>query len=981
MVREILARLLWTVAVRVRSERFSEGGNEAEKMSHAFSLAKGEVSDMVERIDADEASWEWDKAEGEKKDDGPRGMKRDAEGKKKDPSAAAKAAALAWVKKKKAQNSATRRALAASVTQAALERARLERGAVEEVSQTLAEVHDTKCKLVSALGDDVEGWLKGCEENLLRDIERIEQELRRLQGFQLRALRELEVAVGVGVATPGLRSVAQCDQPEGDKASAWADAGSSESSAEAEMNNADDPPPLQTKIVSREQVRKEPGRWRRSVAEEYESLVKKTEAVEEITDAQFQEMIADSEISIELIPGKMVYVRKTSGRRQTRIVGCGNFCQQDGEGQRAHLYARGAGAESLRMLITRAALEPALNNVSVDVKTAFLQAPLLEMRYHLRRKVTVVRVPSILAETGITSCKYWKVKKALYGLASAKKSWSSHGDAVLGNSALKLKKMPEDANLWHIVETPGVEGNTQDLNRGQKDPPMSAYEMRQKEARAGLNQLGLSSFPRDEKGGWGWCVQGRPPIELSALKKSLSAADVRSELGADVGVSTEEARTQIEEEGKGRLVASSGRVLDAAAVIRHTGLRDGDSMILHVNPIQLQSSRGAFAAILGDGSVVTWGLPSYGGDSSAVQEQLKNVQKIQATDRAFAAVLGDGSVVTWGDADFGGDSRAAQDKLKNVQQIHGTAAAFAALSGDGCVVTWGDVDFGGDSSAVQHQLKSVKQIQGTYTAFAAILGDGSVVTWGIKNYGGDSTAVQDQLRNAQQIQATYTCNSFAAILGDGSVVTWGDSAYGGDSSAVQDQLKNVQQIQANDRAFAAILDDGSVVTWGGARQGGDSIDVQDQLKNVQQIQASRTAFAAILGDGSVVTWGEPCSGTPSRSVQGQLKNVQHLKATDRAFAAILGNGSVVTWGPAGCGGDSTAVQDQLKNVQKIQATERAFAANLGDGSVVTWGDADYGGDSTIVQGTVGPAPSRLRISGVACPGPAESKGVTKESPQ
>lgn len=85
--------------------------------------------------------------------------------------------------------------------------------------------------------------------------------------------------------------------------------------------------------------------------------------------------------------------------------------------------------------------------------------------------------------------------------------------------------------------------------RLERDPPMSAYEMRQKEARAGLNQLGLSSFPRDEKGGWGWCVQGRPPIELSALKKSLSAADVRSELGADVGVSTEEARTQLEEEG------------------------------------------------------------------------------------------------------------------------------------------------------------------------------------------------------------------------------------------------------------------------------------------------------------------------------------------------------------------------------------------------------------------------------------------------
>ena len=39
-----------------------------------------------------------------------------------------------------------------------------------------------------------------------------------------------------------------------------------------------------------------------------------------------------------------------------------------------------------------------------------------------------------------------------------------------------------------------------------------------------------------------------------------------------------------------------------------------------------------------------------GGDSSAVQDQLKIVQQIQASTNAFAAILGDGSVVTWGDA-------------------------------------------------------------------------------------------------------------------------------------------------------------------------------------------------------------------------------------------------------------------------------------------------------------------------------------------
>ena len=62
----------------------------------------------------------------------------------------------------------------------------------------------------------------------------------------------------------------------------------------------------------------------------------------------------------------------------------------------------------------------------------------------------------------------------------------------------------------------------------------------------------------------------------------------------------------------------------------------------------------------------------FGGDSSAVQDQLKGVQQIQATHGAFAAILEDGSVVTWGDANFGGDSSAVRDQLKGVQQIQAT---------------------------------------------------------------------------------------------------------------------------------------------------------------------------------------------------------------------------------------------------------------------------------------------------------------------
>ena len=86
---------------------------------------------------------------------------------------------------------------------------------------------------------------------------------------------------------------------------------------------------------------------------------------------------------------------------------------------------------------------------------------------------------------------------------------------------------------------------------------------------------------------------------------------------------------------------------------------------------QIHASSGAFAAILEDGSVVTWGDSGFGGHSSAVQDQLHGVQQIQATSGAFAAILADGSVVTWGRADCGGDSSAVQDELRFRENIPG----------------------------------------------------------------------------------------------------------------------------------------------------------------------------------------------------------------------------------------------------------------------------------------------------------------------
>ena len=65
-----------------------------------------------------------------------------------------------------------------------------------------------------------------------------------------------------------------------------------------------------------------------------------------------------------------------------------------------------------------------------------------------------------------------------------------------------------------------------------------------------------------------------------------------------------------------------------------------------------------------------------GGDSSAVRDQLRGVQQIQASFRAFAAILEDGSVVTWGDANYGGDSLAVRDQLRGVQHIQASLRAL-----------------------------------------------------------------------------------------------------------------------------------------------------------------------------------------------------------------------------------------------------------------------------------------------------------------
>eukprot|EP00435_Cladocopium_sp_Y103_P035419 s149_g9.t1 len=367
-----------------------------------------------------------------------------------------------------------------------------------------------------------------------------------------------------------------------------------------------------------------------------------------------------------------------------------------------------------------------------------------------------------------------------------------------------------------------------------------------------------------------------------------------------------------------KLLTADGRVLaDPLESLEAAGLQDGEEITAVACPPKLAATARAFAMwCLGGDGIVTWGDPSYGGNSSDVQDLLKGVRQVQGTKYAFAAIVADGSVVTWGNPHYGGKSSAVQDQLRDVEQIQATKFAFAALLATGRVVTWGDPDWGGDSSRVEDLLRDVKHLQVAGTAFAAILADGSLVMWGKGQLGGHWSAAPRRLTGVKQFQATD--GAFAAILEDGSAVAWGNPRAGGDSSAIQDQLRNVQKLQATLGAFAAILADGSVVAWGSDEYGGDSSEVQSQLQNVHDIQATERAFAA-TGQGSVVLWGDPptSSGGDTFEVLGQLRNVQEFALTDRAIAAILIDRSVVTFGDPAFGGDRRSRKDASKVFPKL----------------------------------------------------------------
>ena len=101
----------------------------------------------------------------------------------------------------------------------------------------------------------------------------------------------------------------------------------------------------------------------------------------------------------------------------------------------------------------------------------------------------------------------------------------------------------------------------------------------------------------------------------------------------------------------------------------------------------IYSNEKAFAAKKEDGIIIAWGDPE-------AQSQLVGVAKAVVANEggtASACLKTDGSVVTWGIISDGGDSsRVAMQLAGGVQRIFARHRRFGAVKEDGTLLQWGD---------------------------------------------------------------------------------------------------------------------------------------------------------------------------------------------------------------------------------------------------------------------------------------------------
>ena len=206
---------------------------------------------------------------------------------------------------------------------------------------------------------------------------------------------------------------------------------------------------LRTRIVSVQELLNEREKWTSAIQAELDQLFKEKEALVKITEAEFRELQERYGIRLTVVPVKCVLTKKPGPKQRFRMVACGNYAEKTSD----DTYAAGADAVSVRYALKRAA-ESSWSGVVIDVKTAFLIAPLYESE--LTDEAVVLKPPSLLLKLGFAQQgEFYKAEKAIYGLRQSPKRWGDYRDGrlreMVSQSGYFYRQSVSEPNLWRIL--------------------------------------------------------------------------------------------------------------------------------------------------------------------------------------------------------------------------------------------------------------------------------------------------------------------------------------------------------------------------------------------------------------------------------------------------------------------------------------------------------------------------------------------------
>ena len=219
--------------------------------------------------------------------------------------------------------------------------------------------------------------------------------------------------------------------------------------------------PLHTKTVPLDVVKEELERWIPSMVSEYQSLTLENQAVSPFTQEQLDEWDREGK-EYDLVPGKTVHSKKAfTGRLKTRAVVCGNYIADSYS--KAEKFAAGADGVLVRCCL-RVCARRSWDLGALDIRTAFLLAPLL----YREARPTIVKVPRVFNIANICQEKFWRVDRAMYGLCTSPRSWSTYRDTTMKTMRGKFRgkiicfrQSRADESLWYIILLP-AEGEGDD---------------------------------------------------------------------------------------------------------------------------------------------------------------------------------------------------------------------------------------------------------------------------------------------------------------------------------------------------------------------------------------------------------------------------------------------------------------------------------------------------------------------------------------